>query len=116
MDVALDQECEFRQSIPPGHNGFIYVVDGDIRVVANEHGADATVAAGSVATLHAGDQVHWVGNAPVNRALLITAQKIDEPVARGGPFVMNTRQEIIDAFADFSRGTLAPEFTAPDDR
>lgn len=116
VDVALDQGCEFHQSIPPDHNGFIYVVEGDIKVVANERGADATVPAGSVATLTAGDRVHWVGNAPVNRALLITARKIDEPVARGGPFVMNTRQEIIDAFADYSRGTLAPEFTAPDDR
>jgi redox-sensitive bicupin YhaK (pirin superfamily) len=112
IDVALDKTCEFRQSVPPGYNGFVFSVGGEVKVVANEPGDDAIVPAGHIATLDAGDRVHLMGCADVNRALLVAAKIIDEPVARGGPFVMNTKQEIIDAFGDYSRGTLAPDFVA----
>lgn len=40
------------------------------------------------------------------RALLIAARPLDEPMARYGPFVMNTREEIHKAFEDYQRGTF----------
>jgi hypothetical protein len=45
-----------------------------------------------------------VGDAASNRFLLVAGKQLNEPVARAGPFVMNTRQEVMDAFQDFREG------------
>ena len=45
-----------------------------------------------------------VGDAARNRFLLVAGKQLNEPVARAGPFVMNTRQEVMDAFQDFREG------------
>jgi redox-sensitive bicupin YhaK (pirin superfamily) len=39
--------------------------------------------------------------------LFLAGPQIDEPIARYGPFVMNTEQEIMQAYADYNAGTLA---------
>ena len=86
LDVALNGR--FQQAIPPMHNGFIYVIEGEI----------AGVPAGHVGVLGAGDSVALDGS---GRFLLIAGAKLNEPVARGGPFVMNTREEVLQAFDDY---------------
>ncbi len=89
LDVALNGS--FRQAIPPTHNGFIYVIEGEV----------AGVAKGHVGVLGAGDSVALQG---AGRFLLIAGAQLNEPVARGGPFVMNTREEILQAFDDYRSG------------
>ena len=48
-----------------------------------------------------GNQVGVSAASNASRFLLVAAQALNEPVARGGPFVMNTREEIMQAFDDF---------------
>ncbi|NOR62540.1 MAG: quercetin 2,3-dioxygenase [Rhodobacteraceae bacterium] len=89
LDVALDGV--FRQKIPATHNGFFYVIEGEI----------AGVPAGHAGILGDGDSVALRG---AGLFLLIAGARLNEPVARGGPFVMNTRTEILQAFDDYRSG------------
>jgi redox-sensitive bicupin YhaK (pirin superfamily) len=80
----------------------VYVFGGSARV-----GADATIVReGHLAILGAGDFVQLTGSTESARLLLLGGVPLREPVARYGPFVMNTRAEIAEAFADFQSGRM----------
>ena len=64
-----------------------------------------------LAVLGEGDALELHGRADGSRALLLAAARIGEPVARSGPFVMNTPEEIVQAFRDYQSGRLAKHFT-----
>jgi hypothetical protein len=66
--------------------------------------ASTDVEAGNMAILSDGDAVQVSGLSSNNRFLLIAGQAINEPIARGGPFVMNTQDEVRQAFADYQSG------------
>jgi len=93
------------QPLPEGFNAFAYVVDGTGRF-----GAEGAAAKGHELVLFAGDGDTARLEAPDPgaplRVLLVAGQPLGEPVARAGPFVMNTRAEIIEAFEDFQAGRL----------
>jgi hypothetical protein len=102
MDIRLDAGVDFTLPVPPGHSAFIYVYEGSLSVgVAREA---ATVDAQTLAVLGDGDEARLSGRAPVSRAILVAGRPLREPVARHGPFVMNTREEIMQAFADYQSG------------
>jgi len=102
LDVALDAGARFVQVLPPDHAAFVYVYEGQLRV--GDGATAATVDAPELAVLGAGPEVVLEGRAGRSRALLIAGRPLREPVARYGPFVMNTREEIAQAFADFQQG------------
>jgi redox-sensitive bicupin YhaK (pirin superfamily) len=80
----------------------VYVFEGSARV-----GPDgATVREGQLAILGAGDCVRLLGGTEPARLLLLGGVPLREPVARYGPFVMNTRAEIVQAFTDFQSGRM----------
>ena len=64
----------------------------------------ATIHAQELAVLGDGGEVRLQGRAPRSRAILVAGRPLREPVARYGPFVMNTREELHQAFADFQSG------------
>ena len=64
----------------------------------------ATINAQELAVLGDGSEVRLAGRAPQTRAILVAGRPLREPVARYGPFVMNTREEIMQAFNDFQAG------------
>ncbi|HWG78377.1 MAG TPA: pirin-like C-terminal cupin domain-containing protein, partial [Stellaceae bacterium] len=100
LDLALPASGRFALPLPQGHNVFLYPFEGDIAV-----GAAATpVARGSVAVLGAGDGVLITAPTGAARVLLAAGRPLNEPVARYGPFVMNTTQQLREAVADFERG------------
>jgi hypothetical protein len=102
LDLTIDAGARFVQALPPGHNAFLYVYEGALRVGA---GADAaTVNAQELAVLEGGDSVLLEGRDPASRAILVAGRPLREPVARYGPFVMNTREEIMQAMADYQAG------------
>lgn len=80
----------------------VYVFEGSARV-----GADATIVReGQLAIFGAGDFVQLTASTEPARLLLLGGVPLREPVARYGPFVMNTREEIAQAFADFQSGRM----------
>jgi quercetin 2,3-dioxygenase len=103
-ELRVDPGASVSPELPASYNGFIYVIDGSARI-----GADATaVRAGQVAwlsrheggqgsqiTIKADEQLH---------AVLWAGQPLDEPVSASGPFVMNTPEQIQQAFADYRGG------------
>jgi len=98
LDVRLDKDATFGQSVPPHYNGFVYVIDGSLTL------GGANIETGSLGVLSDGDHVDISSSATDTRFLLVAGKAINEPVARGGPFVMNTRAEIVQAFQDFETG------------
>ena len=64
----------------------------------------ATINAQELAVLGDGTEIRLAGRAPRTRAILVAGRPLGEPVARYGPFVMNTREELHQAFADFQAG------------
>lgn len=107
-DVTLAKGVSFNDQIDPKHNAFVYVLEGDITVGS----ADKKIIKGQLAVLTKGKDILIKAiidstNSPNSRFILVAGKPINEPVARGGPFVMNTKQQILDAFADYKNGTLA---------
>lgn len=100
FDVGLDAGAAFSQHIPEGHSGFVYVIGGAVLV---GQGA-LELAQGNLGVLGPGDHVQILGGDKSSRFLLVAGRKLNEPVARGGPFVMNSKQEIQQAFDDYRAG------------
>jgi redox-sensitive bicupin YhaK (pirin superfamily) len=95
----------FSQRLPSTHNAFIYVYRGTVEVV-NAQGAGSAVPLHRMAILaNEGDGVMLRAAATTPaRALLIAGQPLREPIAQYGPFVMNTRHELMQAVEDFQAG------------
>ena len=104
LDIHFSDNQAFTQSIPVGHNAFVYVYRGSLAVQSAQ--GTETVPLQRMAILsHGGDGVVLQGQAGT-RALLITGQPLREPIAQYGPFVMNTREELLQAVEDFQAGRL----------
>jgi len=101
-DVNLTAQQCFNDNIASTHNGFIYVISGELSVGEQQ----TKVTKGQIATLTTGD-IFTVNASQDSRFLVIAGKPLNEPVERAGPFVMNTRQEIEQAFADYQHGRLA---------
>ena len=97
LDITLEAGQQFIEPVPATHNAFIFVIDGDIHI------QNDAVPARNLAVLSEGDSVHTESRQGA-RFLLIAGQPFKEPVARYGPFVMNTQEEIQQAFADYRAG------------
>jgi quercetin 2,3-dioxygenase len=100
LDLAIPAGARMALPLPQGHNAFLYVFDGEAAI-----GEAATrVPRGSIAVLGEGDSVLVAAPAVATRVLLAAGRPLNEPVARYGPFVMNTADEIRQAILDFQLG------------
>jgi hypothetical protein len=102
LDIRLDAGVDVTVPLPEGHSAFIYVYEGSASVGVGREAA--TIHAQELAVLGDGGGVRLEGRAPRSRAILVAGRPLREPVARYGPFVMNTREEIMQAFADYQSG------------
>ncbi len=104
VELVLEAGASIKQDLPAHYNGFIYVLEGSGRF-----GADGTKGEAN--------QVLWLGSADQSteseveiraetplRAILVAGEPLGEPVVAYGPFVMNTDEEIKQAFADYKSG------------
>jgi redox-sensitive bicupin YhaK (pirin superfamily) len=99
FDLTFDANAKFNFSVPADQNSMIYVISGSAQI-----GDDAkAVEPNHLALLDEGTEVQITAKQPL-RCLFISAQKMNEPISRGGPFVMNTKEEIFQAFADYQSG------------
>jgi len=103
LDVRLAAGTTWRASVPEDRDGFVYPYEGAIEL---GHGGATRLERSQLAVLGEGDTVELRAIEDA-RVLVVAGRPIREPVARYGPFVMNTRTELEQAFRDFERGTLA---------
>lgn len=104
LDIHLQPGAKFNQAVPNSFNGFVYVWRGSGYI-----GEDRTsVEMGQVAILADGDGELLMESASndIMHILLIAGEPLREPIARYGPFVMNTMEEIQQAFIDYRSGKL----------
>lgn len=98
LDIMLPPNGEFSEAVPATHNGFLFVMDGTVRV------GNQLIPARTLAILGEGDTLLAASEGGAARFLLIAGLRLDEPIARAGPFVMNTHAELRQAIADYQSG------------
>jgi redox-sensitive bicupin YhaK (pirin superfamily) len=95
---------EFEQSLPTTHNAFVYVYRGGLDVMQGDSATAVPIKRMAVLT-NGGDGL--VLRAQANtRAIVIAGKPLNEPIAQYGPFVMNTREELVQAVDDFRAGLM----------
>lgn len=102
LDLHLPAGARFEQPLPAGHNAFVYVYRGEVKV------GDTAVPAQKMAILAsdaAADGVVVEAGADA-KVLLVSGRPLKEPIVQYGPFVMNTKEEIYQAVSDFREGRL----------
>ena len=102
FDLHLDAGARYVAELPEGHNVFAYVYAGDAKIGA----AGTSIARGELALTSLGATLPVVAGEEGARLIVVGGRPLEEPVARYGPFVMNTEQEIRQAFADYQAGRL----------
>ena len=100
MDISLPKAGQFTQPVNHTANAFVFIINGAITI------GNKLLNQGELAILGAGDSVNLLASRPDTRVLLVAGNPIGEPVAKGGPFVMNTREEVHQAFTDFQTGNF----------
>lgn len=96
-DITLPVGTRFEESLPETYNSFVYLIEGTVSI----DGIDLEV--NSLAVLDQGDSVEITAQEP-SRLLLVAGQPLHEPIARRGPFVMNSEAELQQAFNDYQEG------------
>ena len=102
FDVDLKEQKEFKYNLPSTHNSFIYLISGEIEIGQKKHDR---VKNSTLLILTNGENLKIL--AKTNAKFLVIAGKpINEKIAKGGPFVMNTKAEILKAVQDYHNGTF----------
>jgi redox-sensitive bicupin YhaK (pirin superfamily) len=103
LDIALDAGARFDAALPPGHTAFAYVYAGAAEL--GPAGAMQRVARGELAVLDRdGSQLTVTAADEPARLILVAGKPLDEPIARYGPFVMNTPEQIAETIHDYQSG------------
>ena len=100
FDIHLDAGGTFEAALPAGHNAFLYAYEGEASV------GDKVLPYRAAGILTDGETVR-VKSEKGARVLLLAGMPLREPIVQYGPFVMNTREEIERAIADYQSGALA---------
>jgi len=100
LDVKLPAGMSFSETITPAYNAFVYVIQGPLTIGDSQ----TLLSRDQLAVLNPADEVTVTAQLEAVRFLLLVGKPLKEPVERGGPFVMNTREEIDQAFSDYRAG------------
>ncbi|WP_163134249.1 pirin family protein [Agarivorans sp. Alg241-V36] len=96
FDISLVAGAKLSLDLPAHHHGFVYVIEGEVTVAGNPQ----AIAAYHLGVLSEGKQL-VLQSQHASRVLVVTGEPLKEPIAWGGPFVMNTREQVLQAFEDF---------------
>jgi redox-sensitive bicupin YhaK (pirin superfamily) len=103
LDVRLPAGGEFVETTIPGHNAFVYVIYGPV-VATDTEGGRLQLERDDLGILAHGDAIILQASDTDARFLVVAGKPLNEPVARSGPFVMNTQAEIQQAYQDYEQG------------
>ena len=103
IHVVLEEGKVFDYDVPKEHNSFIYLLKGEL-IIGNKKHEKTTDS--SLILLERGIKLKILANKK-SEFLFIAGKPIGEPIARGGPFVMNTKAEILEAIKDYNEGKFA---------
>jgi len=102
LDIALQPGAAWEYALPEGHNAFAYVFEGKASIGT---GDDArALSTHELALLDGGERFVVSADGEEARLILVAGRPLREPIARHGPFVMNTREQVMQAFVDFQEG------------
>jgi len=102
LDIEIEKGKEFTFSLPSSHNSLIYLIEGEVKVGEQNHNP---IKDSTLIILTKGKKLKVFGLTKA-KFLLISGKPIGETIARGGPFVMNTKEEILKAVQDYHNGTF----------
>jgi redox-sensitive bicupin YhaK (pirin superfamily) len=103
FDLSLDAGARFAAPVPASHNAFVYVYGGAADV--GPANASRRIQRGELAVLDRnGDDVLIAADNEPARLILVAGKPLNEPVAKYGPFVMNTQDQIAQAIRDYQGG------------
>ncbi len=107
LDVMLPPGAEWSEPMLRDRSGFVFLFKGGASMPGLD-GKEQALEVNQLGVLgDGGDYVTVTAGQAGARLLMISARPLKEPVARYGPFVMNTRAEILQAFRDYETGRLA---------
>ena len=102
FDIELEKNKNFNFELPSSHNSFIYLINGEIKIGEKTHDK---IKDSTLILLNKGEKLN-VFSLTRAKFLLISGKPIGEQIARGGPFVMNTKAEVLQAVQDYHNGTF----------
>jgi len=106
LDVSIPAKGSFSHPVEKEHTAFAYVFEGRGFFGTDKNAQQSSVSQPGLVVLGDGDYIQaGAANEPV-RFLLISGKPLNEPIARYGPFVMNTQEEIQQALEDLRNGTF----------
>lgn len=108
LDVSIPAGVMFTHPVERGHSAFTYVFNGAVRVRAAMDDADVIVQSPTLLVWGEGDEIQIVATDSPARVLFVSGAPLKEPIARYGPFVMNTRAEIEQTLQELRQGTFPP--------
>jgi redox-sensitive bicupin YhaK (pirin superfamily) len=103
LDVRVPAGGQFAERLPATHNAFVYVIQGPV-TARDVDGRIVRMGRDDLGVLARGDVLRVEAGNEATRFLVVAGRPLNEPVARSGPFVMNTRAEIQQAFEDYGQG------------
>ena len=102
LDVEFTAKGEVTLDVPTGHNSFVYCFGGEVSVGGGEGRKDTSLSFQEGGVLSDGEKVVISGTK--GRVLVMAGKPLNEPIARRGPFVMNTQEELVQAMMDYHSG------------
>lgn len=103
LDVSLVPDQQWKETLPLMHNAFIYGIQGET-LVNDIHDKPQNILKDQLAILTQGHEVTLTAGSSGSRFLFVSGKPLNEPVARGGPFVMNFENEVHQAMSDYRSG------------
>ncbi|MDH4234420.1 MAG: pirin family protein [Gallionella sp.] len=103
LDIDMPADSLFSTALPLTHNAFVYVYRGEVSIGGTElEGKRMAI----LTNTPQADGVVLISSGPA-KAILVSGKPLGEPIMQHGPFVMNTKEEILQAIKDFHEGRLS---------
>jgi redox-sensitive bicupin YhaK (pirin superfamily) len=99
LDIQLKEASEIIIPVDDGWNAFGFIYEGNVK-------SGKSLSKGQLAVYNTEGNIHFKTNSTQASIYLVAGEPLNEPVARGGPFVMNTKSKILKAFEDYQNGNF----------